>query len=157
MGSITVPFGASGPRSSTKRPRGIPPAVRAAVVKMCWQGCDRVEAARAVGLQFDTLRRWLHRPEVVSFQRRESAARAQAEGPRNIHVLVEIRDGSTNEMARVHAIKLLELIREEVLSRHASETSGPGVTIRIINQAPQQVPIDITPRPSQIIDAVANH
>jgi hypothetical protein len=56
-------------------------------------------------------------------------------------------------MPAVNAIKTLELIGDdEGLMRRAIDT-GPGISIRIVHQAPQPAqPIDITP-PLRIIDA----
>jgi hypothetical protein len=66
--------------------------------------------------------------------------------------LCQIRDAADN-MPAVNAIKTLELIGDdEGLMRRATDT-GPGISIRIVHQAPQPAPIDITPRPPQIIDA----
>ena len=93
--AASVPFAASGPRVPTKRPRGIPPAVQAACVKMIWEGCDRVEAARTSNLKPDTLRRWLHRPEVVSFLLKEGNAHCQAICAGNVHTLAQIREPLT--------------------------------------------------------------
>jgi hypothetical protein len=157
MGSITTPFAASGPRSPTKRPRGIPPAVQAACVKMVWEGCDRVVAARASGLKPDTLRRWLHRPELVSFLLKENAAYLQAICAGNVHALAEIRnDSDGNQMARVASVKTLELIRgEALLRRPGSEVPSPGICIRVVNvvqQTKAAQAIDITPPKPPLID-----
>jgi hypothetical protein len=150
MGSITVPFAASGPRVPTKRPRGIPPAVQAACVRMVWEGCDRVEAARASGLRPDTLRRWLHRPELVSFLLKENAAHCQAICAGNLHALEQIRnDKEGNQMARVASIKTLELIRGEALLRRPGELPiEPGVSIRILNVT------SVPAGPSSFVDVV---
>jgi hypothetical protein len=155
MGSINVPFAASGPRSPTKRPRGIPPAVRAALLKLVWdeEECDLVVAARASGLQPDTLRRWLNRSEVVGFVIRERAAKRLALCARNETVLAQIRDRGGNEMARVNAVKALEQLDEQAPSSRAANLPTPGVTIRIINVSSPPAPIDIVPKPAQIIDA----
>jgi len=106
MGSITAPFAATGPRSPTKRPRGIAQSVRVAVLKMVHEGCDLVVAAQASGLKVDTLRRWLHRPELVSLIRRERAAFREAICSGNEHALAAIRDEPAgNAMAKVNAIR----------------------------------------------------
>jgi hypothetical protein len=158
MGSITQPFGASGPRSPTKRPRGIPPAVRAALLKLIWdeEECDLVIAARASGLRPDTLRRWLNRSEVVGFVLRERAAKRLALCARNETILGEIAARGGNEMARVNAVKALEQLDEQAPSSRTANLPTPGISIVIRTArepagAPQ--PIDITPRPPQIIDA----
>ena len=96
-------------------------------MRMVWEGCDRVEAARASGLKADTLRRWLHRPELVSFLLKENAAYLQAICAGNVHALAEIRnDGDGNQMARVASIKTLELIRGEALLRRPGSEATVG-------------------------------
>jgi hypothetical protein len=153
MGSITAPFAASGPRSPTERPRRIPQAVQAAVLLMIHEGTDFVAAARANGLRPDTMRRWLHRPELVSLIRRERAAFREAICSGNEHALAAIRDEAAgNAMAKVNAIRTLEALGEGAALR-SGEVRSPGVTIRILTVAPQPAqPIDVTPKP-RIIDA----
>jgi hypothetical protein len=154
MGTITAPFAASGPCSQTERLRQIPQSVRAAALKMIYEGCDLVAAAQASNLRPDTLRRWLHRAELVGFLRRERAAFRQAICSGNEHRLVQIADEpGGNAMAKVNAIKCLEDMNEEGLLRRTNELPSPGVTIRILNIAPQPAPIDVTPKPLRIIDA----
>jgi len=150
--SIAVPFAASGPREPTQRPRQIPPAVKAAASKMIYEGCDLVVAARASGLRPDTMRRWLHRPELVGFLRRERAAYRQAICAANEHALKCLRDEpGGNAVAKVNSIKCLEDLNAEGSLRRSSDVPSPGVTIRILNVAPQSVPTDITP--TRVIDA----
>jgi hypothetical protein len=152
MGAIIQPFGASRPRSPTERPRQIPQSVRAAALKMIHEGCDFVVAAQASGLRPDTLRRWLHRNELVSFIRRERAAFREAICSGNEHALAAIRDEPTgNSMAKVNAIRTLEALGEGAALR-SGELPSPGVTIRIVHETPRPAPIDITPRPSPVID-----
>ena len=134
MGSITAPFAASGRRTPTERPRRIPQAVQAAVLLMIHEGTDFVAAAQANGLRPDTMRRWLHRPELVSLIRRERAAFRQAICAGNERALMQIRDEpGGNAMAKVNSIKCLEDMNEESSLRRVSDVPGPGVTIRILN------------------------
>jgi hypothetical protein len=75
----------------------------------------------------------------------------------NIHRLCGIRDAADN-MPAVNAIKTLEMIDAEAVARPVGQTS-PGIVIRFVTQAVTQAPplapqpIDITPKPPQIIDA----
>jgi hypothetical protein len=55
-----------------------------------------------------------------------------SERARNIHALVDVRDGSGNAMARVGAVKVLEQISDEAGS-HRSSVTPPGLTIIIEN------------------------
>ena len=132
MGSITQPFAASGPRSPIERPRRIPQAVQAAVLLMIHEGTDFVTAAQANGLRPDTMRRWLHRPELVSLIRRERAAFRQAICSGNEHALAAIRDEPAgNAMAKVNAIRTLEALGEEAALR-SSEAPSPGIVLRVV-------------------------
>jgi hypothetical protein len=155
MGTITAPLAASGPRSPTKRPRGIPRSVRAACLKLVWdddEQCDLVVAARASGLRPDTLRRWLLRPEVVGLVLRERAAKRLALCARNETILAGIAACGSNEMARVNAVKALEQLDEQAPSSQAANLPTPGVTIRIVNVSSPPAPIDVTPK-VPLIDA----
>jgi len=155
MGTITAPFAASGPRLPTKRPRGIPPSVRSACLKLVWDNdeqCDLVVAARASGLRPDTLRRWLLRPEVVGLVLRERAAKRLALCARNETILAGIAARGSNEMARVNAVKALEQLDEQAPLSRAANLPTPGVTIRIVNVSSPPAPIDVTPK-VPLIDA----
>jgi hypothetical protein len=133
MGSITQPFGASGPRLPAKRPRGIPPAVQAAALLMIHEKVDFVTAAKANNLAPDTMRRWLNRGELVSFIRRESASFCHAICTGNVRALQEIRDSpGGNAVAKVNSIKQLEDMNERSITQ-PGERATPGVTIRILN------------------------
>ena len=59
---------------------------------------------------------------------------------------------SADNMPAVNAIKTLEGLDEDLMRRN-TDAPTPGIVLRIVNMAPQPVPIDITPRPSPIIDA----
>jgi hypothetical protein len=133
MGSITTPFGASGPRSPAKRPRGIPPAVQAAALLMIHEKVDFVTAAKANNLAPDTMRRWLNRGELVAFIRRESAAFLQGICSGNARALQEIRDSpGGNAVAKVNSIKQLEDMNERSSMQPGTPTS-PGIVIRVVN------------------------
>ena len=153
MGSISVPFGAAGPRLPTKRPRPLPPAVTNALLAMVWEGVDRVLAAKNSGLKPDTLRKWLLRPEAHAFLRIEHDAYLRGLCAANPHRLAQIRDREAgNDMAKVHSVRLLADMNEQGSMRRTGEVPGPGITIRIVNIAqPPATPVDATP--PKIIDA----
>jgi hypothetical protein len=157
MGSITAPFAASGPREPTQRPRPIPPAVRSAALLMIYEGADLATAARTVGIRGDTLRRWLHRGELVSFVRRERRAFREALCANTEHVLQELRSSSDNFMVRLGAARELERLSDETSLRRADETVSPGICIRVVNivqDSKAAQAIDVTPMPTpRIIDA----
>jgi hypothetical protein len=148
---ISTPVAASGSRSP-ERARRIPQAVRSTVLQMIHEATDFITAAKANGLKPDTMRRWLHRPEVISLIRRERAAFRLAICSANEHVLAQIRDQRDgNQMARVRAVQVLEGI-EDSSQVKPSSAPAPGVTVRIVNVvAPdaQATTIDVTPRAPQ--------
>jgi hypothetical protein len=147
---ISAPVAASGSRSPSGRPRRIPQSVKAACLMMIEEAVDFITAAKANELKPDTMRRWLHRPEVVGFLRRERAAFREAVCSANDRVLAQIRDKvDGNAMARVQAVRTLEGMAEEASTRPANPPT-PGVVIRILNvvqpTAPAASAIDVTPR-----------
>jgi hypothetical protein len=155
MGSIMQPFGASGPRTPAKRPRGIPPAVQAAVLLMIHEKVDFVTAAKANGLAPDTMRRWLNRGELVAFIRREAAAFLQGICSGNARALQEIRDApGGNAVAKVNSIKQLEDMNERV-STQPGERLTPGIVIRVlnVNSAPAAPSSFVDVTPGRVINA----
>jgi hypothetical protein len=143
---ISTPLAASGARGPSDRARRIPQSVKCACLLMIEEAVDFVTAAKASGLRPDTMRRWLHRPEVLSFLRRERAAFRQAVCSANERVLAQIRDDREgNQMARVHAIKTLEQLEDDAVAKPAN-LPAPGIVIRIVNQPP----IDVSP--SRVIE-----
>jgi hypothetical protein len=148
---INMPIATSGlrePKCAGRVPRG----VKTACLMMIEQGVDFIGAAKANGLKPDTMRRWLHRPEVISFIRRERARYRASICASNEHVLAQIRDEGANAMARVRAVQVLEGVEGSQVAKSASEV--PNMTIRIINQTVPSVSpptIDVTsskPSPS---------
>ena len=92
----------------------------------------------------------LRKPHVKAFYLAELGVLRESERPRTFHRLCELRDQNLNQNAAVSAAKTLEQISDIEVAR-PSNAASPGVTIRIINQAPQPMPIDITP--AKVIDA----
>jgi hypothetical protein len=111
------------------------------VLMMIYEGVDFVTAGRANGIQPDHARRWMHRPELTAFLRRERAVFRQAVCAQNEAVLASIRDERDgNQMARVAAVKCLEGLDAEAAARQPGSPS-PGVTIRILNQVAVAPPL----------------
>jgi hypothetical protein len=67
-----------------------------------------IEAGRAVGLKPDVARRWLDRPDALTFLRAERKAFRAAVCAANEAILAEIRASAPNSMARIAAIRMLE-------------------------------------------------
>lgn len=119
--------------------------LKVAMDAMIWEGKTRDEAAQHAGLSIHGLREALKRPHVRAYYRSEIEVLRENERARNLHALVEVRDQKTNHMARVQAVKALEQISETDTPTSGASPS-PGVTIRIINQAPASPPlIDVSP------------
>jgi hypothetical protein len=151
MPMIGSPIAAS--RRTPSRAVRLPESVKLAIIEMIETGADFISAAKANGLQPQTMRRWLGRAECINFLRKERARFRATVCAQNEAVLAEIRDDREgNQMARVHAVRALEQLADSEVAKPSSAPS-PGVTIRIINQQPQQAPIDVTPMPPRIIDA----
>jgi hypothetical protein len=148
---IGVPFAASS-REPKERDRKIPPRVRRACELMIELGIDRVAAAKQVGLQPDSLRRWLHQRSVLAFLRQGHDNHLATLCAANPMKLAMIRDTSPNWTSRVQAIRTMEGMGEEVSSLRRPGEQTPGVVLNIVTVAAPAQPID-TPRPSPIIDA----
>ena len=147
---VSLPFAASSPRELSEKPRRIPKNVQLACLDMIHQGIDFVAVARANHLKPDTLRRHLSRGETLAFIRRERAAFRAALCSNNEYYLAEIRANSANAMAQTKAISLLEQIDDQAIDRPSRDVT-PGITIRVLNIAPQPQPVDLTP--PKVIDA----
>jgi hypothetical protein len=150
MPMFGTPVAAS--RREPVRAARIPEGVKRTIIEMVETGADFISAAKSNGLQPQTMRRWLGRAECISFLRKERARFRATVCAQNEYVLADIRDHALNSMSRVHAIRTLEQLADSEVARPSNAPDGRGVTIRIVNVAPQPAPIDITPRPP-FIDA----
>ena len=89
--------------------RGLSKRVVAAIEIMVREGLKRDDAAKAVGLKDDTLYRAFRNPQVRTFYKNECDALRTAEGARNIHTGVEVRDDKTQPgKTRIEAAKFLD-------------------------------------------------
>jgi hypothetical protein len=137
-------------RPAPVRAARVPQAIRAAITTMVEEGLDFVAAGKRHSVTAQMMRRWLGRAEAITYLRKERARFRQSVCAQNEFVLAEIRDDSDgNQMARVHAVRALEQLADGEVAR-PSNAPQPGIQI-VIRHEP--APIDITPRPSQIIDA----
>lgn len=106
--------------------------VRTAIEAMVWEGLPRSKAAEKAGISEHGLYKALRKPPVKAFYMEQLDVLRTSERARNIHALVEVRDGTGNAMARVGAVKVLEQISDEAGS-HRSSVTPPGLTIIIEN------------------------
>jgi hypothetical protein len=93
----------------------------------------------------------LGRAEAISFLRQERSRFRQTICAANESYLAAIRAGD-NSMAAVRAIQVLESLDEQGSLRRVGEVQTPGIVLKIVSVNPQSAPIDITPRPSQMIE-----
>lgn len=121
------------------------PRVRTAIKLMVWDGkpCDR--AAAEVGLTTRAMRLALEKPPVLAALKREKQVLRESVSARNILRLAEIRDAADN-MPAIQAIRTLEQMGDDQPGAASGASASPGITIRIINQAPAPPTIDVTPR-----------
>ncbi len=144
MPMFGTPIAAS--RRELVRAVRLPEGVKRAVLLMVEEGLDFISAAKQVGLQPQAMRRWLGRAECIKFLRNERSRFRQSVCAQNEAVLAQIRDDREgNQMARVHAVRVLERLDEHETMRRPGDMQTPGVTIRIVNVAAQPAPIDVTP------------
>jgi hypothetical protein len=86
-----------------------------------------------------SLREALRKPHVKAFYLGELGTLRESTRARNFHRLDDIAETSGNDMARVAAVKAMEVISDEQQTRGPASVS-PGVTIRIVNvQAPSSL------------------
>jgi hypothetical protein len=127
-------------------PRKVTGRLRAALIEMVWKGSRRAEAAEAASMTDHSLREALRKPHVKAFYLGELGTLRESTRAKNFHRLDDIAETSSNDMARVAAVKAMEAISDEQQTR-GSASATPGVTIRIVNQvaAPQATVVDVTP------------
>jgi hypothetical protein len=132
--------------------------LRTALDLMVWSGKKRADAAQEAGLADCSLRAALRKPHVLQHYNAELKALRTSLRARNVHRLDKIADDSNNDMARVAAVKALELISDQ-----ADEKQRPGAGImpglqiviiggptpKVIGPAPVSAPAAI---PQQTID-----
>jgi hypothetical protein len=113
--------------------------VRAAIEAMVWQGMKREDAAQHAGMKDNSLYVALRRPDVKQFYLSELDVLRTSERARNIHRAVEIREQTTNQMASIQAIKLLEQISDDAPASRGS-VSLPGLVIVVNTGTPLTQP-----------------
>jgi hypothetical protein len=166
------PVVSSASREPTKRPWPIPAKVKAAISLMV-RGCDDdpntqplnlVDAARAAGVTPYVLRRYFDRPVVIAYLRAARRAFRNELCAANEACLRDIRNTAVvNTMARVAAIRQLELIDEADAVHARVQDESPGVVIQIIAAPkPASEPAKIDAMPPMLdaagrkVDAVGN-
>jgi hypothetical protein len=116
--------------------------VRDAIENMVWHGLPRDQAAEKAGLSDHGLYKALRSPPVKQHYLSELDVLRTSERARNIHRAVEIREQTTNQMASIQAIKLLEQISDDAPASRGS-VSLPGLVIVVNTGTPLTQPSTI--------------
>lgn len=110
---------------------------------------DFIGAARLVSMRPNILRKWLHKPAVVQFIRRERAAFRVSICAANEFALRKVRDTSENGMAVIGAARTLEDLHEREVVQTRGTQQTPGI---VINITPAPTPTTIEARPVAAIE-----
>jgi hypothetical protein len=119
-------------RTNEPKPVKITGKVRDAINAMVWDALPRKQAAEKAGISEHGLYKALRKPPVRAFYLSELEVLRTSERARNIHTLAEVRDQTTNQMARVQAVKALEQL-EDVQQSAGARHQSPGFVINIIS------------------------
>lgn len=120
-------------RREASKPMRVTGRLKQALDMMVWNNATDYEAAIQTGMTLAALRLALQRPHVRSYFRSEHASLRERENPRNTHTLLEVRDQTDNQMARVQAVRTMMAMDEQVFGgrSNSANTSTPGVVIVI--------------------------
>lgn len=113
---------------------------------MVWDGKTDSEAAVIVGMNVLSIRNALQRAHVRAYLIAQRDVLRTRESPRNIYTLMEVRDQTSNQMARVQAVKALEQLEDSPQSA-AQRQHTPGFVIQVINTS--VMPQEREPKPTQ--------
>lgn len=125
--------------------------VRAAIEAMVWDCLPRDEAAAKAGISPHGLYKALRKPPVKAAYLAELEVLRTSERARDIHTLNEVRDQTSNQMARVQAVKTKWQI-EDGEDAARGKQAVPGLQIVIVQSSAQRIPAD--GHTSQVIDMV---
>ena len=104
---------------------------KVALDAMVYEGLNRKEAAAKAGLKDHALYVALTKPHVKGYYTSQLEVLRTSERARNIHTLAEVRDQTSNQMARVQAVKALEQIDDGETANRGSQAL-PGLQIVIV-------------------------
>lgn len=123
--------------------RRISGKVKAAVDAMVWQGLKRDDAAKAAGLQDNSLYVALRKPDVKRYYLDQLEVLRTSDRARRYHRLMELGEQNDNKAAAVSALVALKGEDEQQVSAGGVGRSA-GITI-VIETGSQPKTIDITP------------
>ena len=111
------------------------PRIRNALELMVFEGHTRKEAAQAAEMADKSLANAFRLPHVKAFYNGLLEVLRTSTRARNFHRLDAIADRSTNDMARVAAVKAMEAITDAA-PPDSSQSIAPGLVIQILHAAP---------------------
>ena len=134
----------------------VPPVVINAVNAMVDEGLTWQDAAEKVGIQTRQLRRWLEKPLVLAFMRKQREMLRESELASNILYLGRIKRAAPN-MPAVNAILALERMGDATSTPGGGLSHSPGITIQINTgpsdeRQPVKTTIDLTANPPILDD-----
>jgi hypothetical protein len=108
--------------------------LKTALDLMVWDNFKRKDAAEKAGLADSSLRFAFRKPHVMAYYHAGLKALRDNLRARNVHRLDTIADDSKNDMARVAAVKALEVIADQADEKQRPGTAMlPGLQIVIVN------------------------
>jgi len=102
--------------------------LKRALDAMVWDNNTDSEAAVIAKMNVLSIRNALQRPHVKAYYLAQREVLRARESARNIHTLINVRDQTSNQMARVQAVKTLEQISDDPIAQSARMTT-PGIVI----------------------------
>jgi hypothetical protein len=126
------------------RPGRVTGRLKTAIDLVVQEGLDPYEAAAKVGMHARSMRLALNRRHVLTYLRQAREVLRATASAQNIHYAIAMRAGSTNEMARLGAMKFIEGDDAEIQQRRGS-ISSPGLVIQIVQSPVQKPVIDARP------------
>jgi hypothetical protein len=107
--------------------------LKTALDLMVWENLTRKDAATKAGLADSSLRFAFRKPHVMAYYHTELKALRDNLRAKNIHRLDDIADTSSNDMAKVGAIKAMEQIADAADQQHRPGAAQlPGLQIVIV-------------------------
>jgi len=147
--TATVPTRQAAAIEGRSRRSTVTRKLRTALDLMVWSGVRRATAAEKAGLADCSLRAALRKPHVLAHYNAELAALRTSLRAKNVHRLDTIADDSKNDMARVAAVKALEVIADQADERRPpGMATTPGLQIVIVYGTPTPTVIGPAPAPA---------
>jgi hypothetical protein len=134
-----TPLPANQPRKRRDRsaPGRVTGRLKAALDSMIWQNLTDNEAAVKFKITVQAIRMALKRPHVLRYLKEERVVLHAREFARNSHALIEVRDQTANQMARVAAVRALE--QSDTNALPLAGKAAPGFVIIVAPAAPPAV------------------